>query len=97
MTMNNTMNKLKEFERDVELFWHCESRNRTAASDLHLALSNDKHPISLEEFNLLLDVAIRTRKYSVEEYEMLIGADFENADEVADDLNLLREELRACR
>lgn len=87
------MDKIREFEKDITLYWHCESRDEHAIPDLRRALQNEVHPVSLEDFSLLLDDAIGTQKYSVTAYENLTGLDFDSATEIVDDLKLLQKKL----
>lgn len=87
------MNKITEFVKDLSLYWHCEGRDEYVIADLRRALLSHRHPISLGEFQQFLDKAIRMRKFSVNNYEILIGLALESVDDVVDDLKLLRDEL----
>ena len=87
------MEKNKEFEEDLQLYWHCEGRDKYAVPDLRRTLLNEAHPVSLTDFSQLLEDAIRTQKYSATEYEKLTGLNFDSAVEVVEDLKLLQTEL----
>jgi hypothetical protein len=87
------MAKRAEFLKDLSTYWHCEGRDRHTIADLRRALSDLRHPISMDEFQQLLDVTIRTRECSVDEYEVITGLNFDSLDDVADDLKHLQTEL----
>jgi hypothetical protein len=83
------MEKQVSFDKDISLYWHCEVRDQFAASDLKSALADKRHPMDAEDFRQMLAEVIRTRRYSLKQYEAMTGLDFESVDEVADDLREL--------
>ncbi len=80
------MDKKISFNKDLSLYWHCESRDQFSISDLKSSLADPRHPVNEEEFRQMLSEAIRSPRYTLEQYEQMTGLDFESVDEVAADL-----------
>ncbi|MES2038370.1 MAG: hypothetical protein V4495_11060 [Pseudomonadota bacterium] len=78
--------KQSYFLKDLENYWHCESRDAQSGSDLLKALRDPRHDINECDFRNLLAAAILNNALSETDYLEHIGADFSEPDDISKDL-----------
>ncbi|MFZ6642900.1 hypothetical protein ACO0LL_24490 [Undibacterium sp. TC4M20W] len=81
--------RLSCFLKDLENYWHCESRDAESGSDLLKALRDPRHGINESDFKNLLAEAILSNTLSEDVYLEYIGADFSEPDGISNDLLML--------